>query len=43
MTYVIGVAVTAITFAILTGMQVDRFYKNVSWQKENTILLAMLR
>ena len=29
MTYVIGVAVTAITLAILTGMQVDRYYKRV--------------
>jgi len=37
MTHVIGVAVTAITLAILTGMQVDRFYKNVSWQKEKVL------
>ena len=37
MTYVIGVAVTAITLAILTGMQVDRYYKKVSWQKEKVL------
>lgn len=37
MTYVIGVVISAVAFAIFTGMQVDRFYKVVSYRKEKVL------
>jgi hypothetical protein len=31
MTYIIGAAVTAIAFAIFTGMRIDKFYYNYTY------------
>jgi hypothetical protein len=37
MTYVIGLVISAIAFAIFTGMRVDRFYHVVSYRKEKVL------